>query len=194
MFLPSSVSVTSNKIWLKYLHTFSSIPRIHPWRHAFSRGRRGASGTGTVTSVRGWRSAGPPSRAVRRPSRTRAVGEVRRRLSQEVGRNQTPHPVQLSHVEPVVVHLTVDVDDVTRLEGQLHLQYSADANTRPSLVSLAIIYIKQIYNLPWLALQLHSISGEYGWMSSNLNLGRKNRAFTKGNFYYMMILLFVDLK
>lgn len=45
-----------------------------------------------------------------------------RRLGEEVGGHQAPHPVDLAHVEAVVVHLAVHVDDLARGEAQFYLQ------------------------------------------------------------------------
>ena len=43
-------------------------------------------------------------------------------ISEEVARHKTSGAVNLSHVEAVVVHVSVHVDDLTRLEAQLSLE------------------------------------------------------------------------
>lgn len=37
-------------------------------------------------------------------------------ISEEVARHESPHAFDLRHIEPVVVHLAIHVDDLTRLE------------------------------------------------------------------------------
>lgn len=44
-------------------------------------------------------------------------------VSEEVAGHQSSDSIDLSHVEPVVVHLAVNVDYLTRLKTQLGLEY-----------------------------------------------------------------------
>lgn len=37
-------------------------------------------------------------------------------ISEEVAGYESPHAFDLRHVEPVVIHLTINVDNLTRLE------------------------------------------------------------------------------
>lgn len=45
-----------------------------------------------------------------------------RRLREEIGGHQAPDTVDLAHVEAVVIHLAVDVDDLAGAEAQFYLQ------------------------------------------------------------------------
>lgn len=44
------------------------------------------------------------------------------RISEEVARHKTSDAIDLSHVEAVIIHVSVHVDDLTRLEAQLSLE------------------------------------------------------------------------
>ena len=44
------------------------------------------------------------------------------RFRQKVGRHKTALSAQFAQVEPVVVHVSVDVNDVARLERELHFR------------------------------------------------------------------------
>lgn len=44
------------------------------------------------------------------------------RIGEEVARNKTSDAINLSHVEAIVIHVSVHVDDLTRLEAQLSLE------------------------------------------------------------------------
>ena len=47
---------------------------------------------------------------------------IGRRFRQKVGRHKTALSAQFAQVEPVVVHVSVDVNDVARLERELHFR------------------------------------------------------------------------
>lgn len=91
----------------------------------------GASGARTVAPVRWSRPAAATSGA---PCGSPSVGKVGRGFCEEVRRNQAPHAIEFSHVETIIVHISVDVDDVPSLKLQLHLQYSEQTLDLPLTV------------------------------------------------------------
>lgn len=133
-------------------HTFPAVPGIYPGGHPFPGRGRGASGAGTVAPVRWSRPAAATSGA---PCGSPSVGKVGRGFREEVGRNQAPHAIEFSHVETIIVHISVDVDDVPSLKRQLHLQYS-EHNTRPSSDSTVVM----LYSNSFVRLLFYTITSK----------------------------------
>ena len=127
MYTPGNATVHPNFLSLPYLPTFpSSTLHLASFRLTLEQTRHGSrltassridvSGLG-MGMVRGGfiRARGGVQLALVHPLGPGAW------LREEVGRDQPPHAPQLSHVEAVVVHVAVDVDDIARLEAELRL-------------------------------------------------------------------------
>ena len=126
-------------LWQQNKLTFPPISWIHS--NSISRGWWRTPGSWAMTAT----STPVLWRRFPLPGSSTPIAIIRGSLCQEVGRNQPPNPIQLAHVEPIIIHFTVYIDDVARLERQLHLQWYPD-NSR---------YSQHSHKCTWWSHQFH---------------------------------------